>query len=109
MCIHYTVASHLSSLQFVPVTAFPYPPPKSSGPVRGSDYTSRRHSDDTRIHFHDDPLFKGYDREVRLLMGTTKLKDATVDPAEWTQFKAHARGALYQAIQAGARESSSKM
>lgn len=87
------------------MTAFPYPPPKASGSLRSSDY-SRKHSDDTRTHFHDDPVFKGYDREIRLLMGTTKLKDDTVDPVEWTQFKAHARGALHQAMQMQAKESS---
>jgi hypothetical protein len=100
------VAKHLPSLQFAPVSAFPYPPPKASGSTRGSYYASKKHSDDARTHFHDDPLFKDYEREVRLLTGTTKLKDATVNPTEWTEFKAHARGALYQAIQAGAKESS---
>ena len=100
------VAKHLPSLQFAPVSAFPYPPPKPSGSTRGSDYTSTKHSDDQRTHFHDDPLFKDYEREVRLLMGTTKHKDATVSPADWTAFKAHARGALYQAIQEGAKEAS---
>lgn len=100
------VAKHLPPLDCAAPTAFPYPPPKASGSTRSSDYTNKKHSDDTRVHFHDDPLFMGYDREIRLLMGTTKLKDDTVDSAEWTEFKAQARGILNQAIQRHEKESS---
>lgn len=98
------VASHLPAIQAVPITHFPYPPPIASSSSRGSNYTKRKHGDDTRTHFHEDPLFKNYTREVNLLMGTTKLKDATVDPADWTKFKASARGALHQALEAESEE-----
>lgn len=45
-----------------------------------------------------DPVFKPYIREARLLMGSTKLKDATVSPEDWTRFKTSARNTLEKAL-----------
>ena len=41
-------------------------------------------------------------REARLLMGSTKLKDATVSPEDWTRFKTSARNSLQEAMESEA-------
>ena len=94
------VAKHLSPLNHAPWSVFPHAPPKAStSSGTGAPASTTKHlQDTTRPHMERDPVFKPYIREARLLMGSTKLKDATVSPEDWTRFKTSARNTLEKAL-----------